>query len=209
MNLDTSDQNKPKATFDPGWNDPPTFSYDATKITAQPGKRGTLLNKRVAFPMSPSTGGCTSTQSPSGVSEQPPLRPPIGPPCNAPSGAPPPVLTGVPASLLNSDSCDSEEALQKGVDILCQIVDTLPPDDKRQKDDIKKRLDVLRKMCKEDKLNPDIYGRLVQLASALQNGDTAAACNIQAGLMVDHVGLCSSWMAGVRLLVRRKADPDS
>jgi hypothetical protein len=41
-------------THDPGWNDPPVFSYDAVTATAQSKtpKRGLLLNKRVAFPLS-------------------------------------------------------------------------------------------------------------------------------------------------------------
>lgn len=41
-------------THDPGWNDPPVFSYDTVAATAQckTQKRGLHLNKRVAFPLS-------------------------------------------------------------------------------------------------------------------------------------------------------------
>lgn len=48
-------------THDPGWNDPPIFSYDAVTATTQSKtpKRGLLLNKRVAFPL--------SSQSPSSM----------------------------------------------------------------------------------------------------------------------------------------------
>ena len=40
------------ATHDPGWNDPPLFSFDAVNTTVQSKTtKKTLLNKRVAFPL--------------------------------------------------------------------------------------------------------------------------------------------------------------
>lgn len=208
MDIESKDPSKQRASFDPGWNDPPVFSYDTTKAAGQSGKRGPLLNKRVAFPLGPSSSGKPSTQS--SASDAPPLLPPVIPPnmppsSAIPSGAKEPSASTSPTVI----PCGNNEAVEKGVNVLNNILDTLPAEDKREKDEIRKRLDVLRRMCSDNKLNDDIYGRVVQLATALHSGDTSTASNIQAGLMVDHVGLCSSWMSGVRLLVRRLADPDA
>ncbi|PSN49149.1 hypothetical protein C0J52_14894 [Blattella germanica] len=59
---------KSKVTHDPGWNDPPIFSYgdiNATALTKTPKK--TLLNKRVAFPMNLQSSSSSPVTSSSDV----------------------------------------------------------------------------------------------------------------------------------------------
>lgn len=97
-------------THDPGWNDPPVFSYDAVTAIAQSKtpKRGLLLNKRVAFPL--------SSQPPS---DMPPTMPANSIPSGIMLGQPP--IAGHPTTARNttdenagqSFSLQKEDALQR------------------------------------------------------------------------------------------------
>lgn len=76
--------------YDPGWNDPPMFSYDShsSQITSE--KRVNILNKRVAFPLH---------SSPETSNKLPSIDPTLPPqPCDLASLPPPPCITSVNTS---------------------------------------------------------------------------------------------------------------
>nr|CAD7259951.1 unnamed protein product [Timema shepardi] len=131
--------NQGKASHDPGWNDPPLFSYDASKSGGQP-KRGHVLNKRVAFPLGPKSESTSKipTSNPSHPLTMPPL---------------PPVSALPPSSSLPC-SKPEEAPSNSGFELI-------PPP-----------------------------------VLTLKGGDGVLADQIHIGLMVDHVSLCSPWMAG-------------
>lgn len=110
-------------THNPGWNDPPVFSYDAVAGTAQSKtpKRGLLLNKRVAFPL--------SSQPPS---NKPPTTNNVLPAIPMTSAGPP-VQPGLPLLVHSTregktseenvqQSLQKEEALQKVMEGFEQIL---------------------------------------------------------------------------------------
>jgi hypothetical protein len=96
-------------THDPGWNDPPVFSYDAVTATAQSKtpKRGLLLNKRVAFPL--------SSQPPTGMPPAANSMPPTMPASSVSSG----IMLGLPptadhaTTARNTTEENARQSLQK------------------------------------------------------------------------------------------------
>jgi hypothetical protein len=100
-------------THDPGWNDPPVFSYDdvAARAQAKTPKRG-LLNKRVAFPMGSQP---SSNVSPTTKSMLPPMPNRTGSAVQLDQ----PPLTDHPSTASNTtedntkDTPQKEEALQR------------------------------------------------------------------------------------------------
>lgn len=87
---------------DPGWNDPPNFSYDALNPPTGP-KRANLLNKRVAYPMAPQSG----TSPPSGGMN------PTLPPSTVTSAVPPSAAQGGFGGNRSRNSSESSGAAQE------------------------------------------------------------------------------------------------
>lgn len=206
MSVNTSeDENvesvKTKVTHDPGWNDPPIFSYDAVTATGQSKipKRG-LLNKRVAFPLSSQP---SSNISPTTKIMLPPVPTSIGPAVHLdrpPLGDHPCTASSTTEENTKEDS-PKEEALQNVMEGLEYILKNSAYNFQKSESEIRRRLDAMKKMWEEDKLKPEIYVKMVQLTEALRNGNAELADHIHMGLMVDHVSLCSPWMAGIRQLI--------
>ncbi|PNF42879.1 hypothetical protein B7P43_G12894 [Cryptotermes secundus] len=188
---------KTKVTHDPGWNDPPVFSYDAVTATAQSKipKRGLLLNKRVAFPLSsqPSSNKCTATKN-----MPPPMPTSTGPVVHLDQ---PPVTASNTTEENAKEDSQKEEALQSVMEGLECILKNSAYNFQKNESEIRRRLDAMKKMWEEDKLKPEIYVKMVQLTEALRNGNAELADHIHMGLMVDYVSLCSPWMAGIRQLI--------
>ncbi|KAJ9582014.1 hypothetical protein L9F63_003597, partial [Diploptera punctata] len=103
-------------TYDPGWNDPPLFSFDTVNTTLQSkSAKKTLLNKRVAFPM---TSQQSSTKSPTTLTSMPPTtNSSIAPAASPSSGhANKTELSG------STDCMDKEEALHKVLHIFDEVL---------------------------------------------------------------------------------------
>lgn len=163
---ESNDSVKTKVTHDPGWNDPPVFSYDAVAGTAQSKtpKKGLLLNKRVAFPL--------SSQPPS---NKPPTANNVLPTIPMTSTGPP-VQPGLPPVVVHStterktseentqQSLQKEEALQKVMEGFEQILKDSAHDFEKNGGEIRRRLDVMKKMWEEDQLKPEIYTKMIQLS---------------------------------------------
>ncbi|CAG9782806.1 unnamed protein product [Diatraea saccharalis] len=177
-----------KVPFDPGWNDPPTFSFNAQQTT--PNKPRNFLNKRVAFPLS---GSSPSPAPPPSVNLPPlPMTTPILPPMHTN-----PKIINQPE---NDTEIDSEGTLQEVKGILIMFLDKsseLGP----KSNDIKRRINMMEEMWASGKLNNKIHFLMRELAYALRDDQPSKADDIHRTLMVDHVNAVGSWMPGVKQLV--------
>lgn len=133
--------------FDPGWNDPPQFSYSAQQTT--PNRPRNFLNKRVAFPLS----GTGSIPASSPTVNLPPL--------------PVPIVPARSTQINNRNETadiviDSESTLQEVKDILLRFVDS---DELGSKgNDVKKRINIMEDMWLNGKLNKSIQAQMKELA---------------------------------------------
>jgi len=139
---------------DPGWNDPPTFSYDkATEIQTNAYRKGVTLNKRVAYPMSTSnrpisTGGIDPTLPPSNINVSQVLPPPSGIP----------TVSTLPTP---EKTCDEENVHDRLQEVLGNFQKVC---DFEVEEEICKRIKLLENMWLEGKLNAVVQRRLLELS---------------------------------------------
>ncbi|XP_054271864.1 steroid receptor RNA activator 1 [Macrosteles quadrilineatus] len=197
-------EKKDGAKCDPGWNDPPLFSYETHTAQLKASKPRTFLNKRVAFPLhgaSPPTSSSppvdpTAPLSMSNLSKLPP--PPMG------TFTPPKETPMRNEACLNENSLDSSQLLRAVMTNLCDILDSAFQDEEKDKAEIQRRLDILRKMWTDDKLCQDVQQKIFALSKALKDNEVEKADDLQKCLMVDHASSCSPWMSGVRQLIHHQ-----
>ncbi|XP_063834942.1 steroid receptor RNA activator 1 [Ostrinia nubilalis] len=176
-----------KGSFDPGWNDPPTFSYNAQQTT--PNRPRNFLNKRVAFPLS-GTGVSNATPPPVNMPPMPAALP-VAPPVHSN-----PKLFQPEEGV----DIDSESTLNEVKDILITFLESsseLGP----KANDIKRRINMMEEMWTSGKLNKRIHLHMKELAYALRDDQPSKADDIHRALMVDHVNAVGSWMPGIKQLV--------
>ncbi|XP_059049324.1 steroid receptor RNA activator 1 [Achroia grisella] len=184
-NINRTSSENGKVSFDPGWNDPPKFSYNAQQTT--PNRPRNFLNKRVPFPLS-STGASPAPPPPVNL-------PPI------PGGlSPAPVHITSKPELDQDINIDSGSALIEVKDILLTLLDT-SSELENKANDIKRRICIMEEMWKSGKLNKSIHLHIRNLAYALKNDEPQKADEIHRALMVDHVSAVGSWMPGVKQLI--------
>ncbi|KAM3958305.1 steroid receptor RNA activator 1 [Aphomia sociella] len=176
-----------KVSFDPGWNDPPKFSYNTQQTT--PNRPRNFLNKRVAFPLS-STG---ASPTPLPLVNLPPI----------PAGLPtaPPIPTNFKPECDDNINIDSESALIEVKGILLSMLDN-SSELGTKANDIKRRIGMMEDMWRSGKLNKNIHSQMKDLTYALKNNEPQKADEIHRALMVDHVSAVGSWMPGVKQLIR-------
>ncbi|KAJ1532105.1 hypothetical protein ONE63_000734 [Megalurothrips usitatus] len=185
---------------DPGWNDPPNFSYDALN-PPNGQKRANLLNKRVAYPLasqlgsSPPSGGMNPTLPPTTVTA-------AVPPSGLQTGFGNRSRTSSESGITNETAEDKSAMLAKVRTNLEEVVNCSFSLSPAERTEIKKRISILQKMWEEDKLNSSVHRRVLELSEELKMGNIEHADYIHVGLMVDHAAMCSSWMVGVRKLVQ-------
>lgn len=137
--------------YDPGWNDPPKFSYNTQQTTS--GRPRNFLNKRVAFPLG--TPGANPATQPPPVN-LPPMQPTV---MVNPSVAPIPRIEPEDQNL----NIDSEGTLSEVKDILLKFLENsseLGP----KANDIKRRIQVMEDMWSSGKLNKTIHFHMKELA---------------------------------------------
>ncbi|XP_043481437.1 uncharacterized protein LOC122510679 [Leptopilina heterotoma] len=193
----TSTQKTLSSSHDSGWNDPPMRAFSATKSSCTtPTKR--LLNKRVAFPLN-------STANTSNLSNQTPM--PI------PSNLPPPLsckekINNSPlqeSSNGEQEERDSNSFILKE-DLLKEVLVNL--DVLMEKyvhsetsQDVRKRIEIMRNLLIDKKLDNDIQTRILNLLKALNAEDVEKADKLQISLMMARGSSCSSWLPGIRHLI--------
>ncbi|XP_055585760.1 steroid receptor RNA activator 1-like [Uranotaenia lowii] len=201
-------------SHDPGWNDPPKLSYNASAAqTSSPAGPPKLnLNKRVAFPVGKTsvqpqtvpTGEITSSlpQFVSGAPMAvPPCLLPTAPPISA-VGTPPKsaIFTATPKITPSSDSNhpDEPEMLTFVEQILQQFILKL---DTSKQGEIRKRLEVIQKSWEEGKFPVALKIKLYDFAKALESGSVTSANDIHRSVIVDHGTVCVQWAPALRQLV--------
>ncbi|XP_046752359.1 steroid receptor RNA activator 1-like [Diprion similis] len=180
------------ASHDPGWNDPPKWAYSQSPTTSSsPSKR--ILNKRVAFPL----GSAPPTSS---FDPNQPLNPP---PANLP---PPPLIarrwsTEPPlTTVARFTGIDKEQALTDSLNNFEEVINE-NEELKREGDEVRRRLNLMKTAWVEDKLGESIRQSVLELSNALRKKDVDTADKIHVSLMMDHTALCSSWIPGIRHMI--------
>ncbi|XP_048267041.1 steroid receptor RNA activator 1 isoform X3 [Bombus terrestris] len=95
---------------------------------------------------------------------------------------------------------DKEEALNNVLKNLETVISEHILENGRIKE-VKKRLDILKTVWLEDKLNNVIYKNVLDLSTALREGNIKKADEIHVSLMMEHASLCSAWMPGIRHII--------
>lgn len=134
--------------FDPGWNDPPQFSYSAQQTT--PNRPRNFLNKRVAFPLS-GTGSTPVSSPPTNLLPMP-----------VPMAQPSPTQSTQINRNDKDIEIDSESTLKEVKDVLLRFVDS--GDLGSKGNDVKKRINVMEDMWLNGKLNKSIQVQMKELA---------------------------------------------
>lgn len=140
--------------FDPGWNDPPTFSYNTQQST--PNRPRNFLNKRVAFPLSGnnSNPGCLPHMNLPKMPSTPPVPPPSIPKHNS----------------CEDIDLDDERTLTEVKSILLKFLEDSPELGPKAKD-IRKRINVMEEMWSNKKLNKRVHLQMKQLAEGILLGN--------------------------------------
>ncbi|KOC60807.1 Steroid receptor RNA activator 1 [Habropoda laboriosa] len=182
---------------EPGWNDPPKWAYCATQSSAAPIKR--VLNKRVAFPLA-SSQAVNKESFPNTLTNMPP---PLQSAINLTTASHPPLLHPLNKNVeerMNEMEIDKEQTLN---DVFTNFEAVISEHvlEKSKAEEVKKRLDVLKTAWLEDKLNNVIYKNILDLSTALREGNVEKADQIHVALMMQHASLCSAWIPGIRHII--------
>lgn len=173
---------------DPGWNDPPKWAYSGAQSSVTPTKR--VLNKRVAFPLASTKANDKEPLSETKSLNMPPLL-------QSSSN-----LTAASNKVADAESTDIDK--EKTLSNVLENFDTVINKhilEKNRVEEVRKRLDVLKSMWLENKLNNVIYKKILDLSAALREGDIQKADQIHVSLMMQHASLCSSWIPGIRHII--------
>ena len=153
--------------------------------------RKTLLNKRIAFPLS---GGSTSqTQTTS--------LPPISLPPRAVNlpVAPPTASVLLPSEIPMETREQLESSLLMVSRILTDRLNSYIESDKQE--DFNKRLQNLYSGWKDGKLNLDVRQRLATMCEFLEKKDFTRAENVRVALAVDYTSDCASWIMVIKNII--------
>lgn len=183
---------------DPGWNDPPKWAYSTSQSSSvTPTKR--VLNKRVAFPMS----SIKTIDKESSAKKPLNMPPPMQSSISLTTASHPPLLC---PSNKNTKENMTDIEIDKQM-ILNTVLENLEAVinehilEKSRTEELRKRLDLLKVVWLEDKLNNTIYKNVLDLSTALREGDIEKADEIHVSLMMQYASLCSTWIPGIRHII--------
>ncbi|XP_033213485.1 steroid receptor RNA activator 1-like [Belonocnema kinseyi] len=193
----SSTQKSLSSSHDPGWNDPPKWAFTPPQTScATPTKR--VLNKRVAFPLNSATTASNS-QSQSPMSLPPNLPPPAS--FKSESESPGIVFSRVGPEDSHSDSyIDKEKSLSEALLNLETVIEK-HIDSKSKAQEVQKRIETMKSLWLEDKLDSCIHRKVLDISKALKEEDAEKADKIHISLMLERAALCSSWIPGIRHLI--------
>ncbi|KAG6798100.1 steroid receptor RNA activator 1 isoform X1 [Apis mellifera caucasica] len=183
---------------DPGWNDPPKWAYSVAQSSITPTKR--MLNKRVAFPMT----SIQAKDKESSLNKPLNMPPPIQSAINLTTASHPPLLCPSNKNNLkgkmNEININKEETLNNVLTNLEAVINE-HISEKNSAEEVKKKLDILKTAWLEDKLNNVIYKNILDLSTALREGNIEKADEIHIALMMYHANLCNTWIPGIRHII--------
>ncbi|XP_014282625.1 steroid receptor RNA activator 1 [Halyomorpha halys] len=187
-----AEDNMPKVLSDPGWNDPPIFSYDSVKNHT----KKSSLSRRV----SNSSIVSNDTQKLcANVDNNGKTAPPRSGPINSSISA---GSTHLPDTQnISPQSIELNTVLEN---LQLTIKELYPNDNEKDVNEIKRRLGLMEKLWNEDKFSTDVKLKLGDISKGLLENDFVTCDNLQRSLMVDYTALCSSWMAAIRSLINSK-----
>ncbi|XP_014250834.1 steroid receptor RNA activator 1-like isoform X2 [Cimex lectularius] len=184
---------------DPGWNDPPYFSYEHTSYEQKNKSGKSHLNKRVVHTFSmPMERSQFSGDGPP-TSPVLPDKPPKGK-----STTPP---TEQPVDTFDDEKEDIEVSLSDTLYNFLAVLEDIRQQNEKDSIEIKKRLDILEKMWIDGSFPKDVQKKIYSMSIALTEKNEEEVNRLQRVLMVNHSRLCSSWMAGIRKLINANLNP--
>ena len=150
-------------SHDPGWNDPPIFTYDkaAAIQTAAATKKGVTLNKRVAFPIEGKINLPQNESSTNNAFNIPSSKPPS---CQMP-----PLPVKVTQSALKSES-DETNLNSKTSNIEKDKINKIKQNfqiDSNCDNEILKRFKIMETMWNDDKLDNDVRLKIFELSEGM------------------------------------------
>lgn len=177
------------------------------------------LNKRVAFPMqkSPAAGTNQVKLSSSGLplphsgGSSSALSPP--PPavfnngCNLPLNPPPSIIpsgigTNLPKEVENNELMSNEIARDFSLKTFTEVLTKLKlTKDDNKYEEIYKRLEILKTMWLDDKIDSKISEILYKMAKSLESDDIVKAGDYHRALIIDGGSICSQWASALRQLI--------
>ncbi|XP_043596955.1 steroid receptor RNA activator 1-like isoform X1 [Bombus pyrosoma] len=180
---------------DTRWNDSPKWIYYTGQSSITPTKR--VLNKTVALPMA----SIQAVDKECSVNKQLKMPPHIQGWIDLLIAPQPPLLCPSNKDIEgNNIEIDKEETLNNVLKNLETVISEHILENDRIKE-VKKRLDILKDVWLEDKLNNVIYKNVLDLSTALREGNIKKADEIHVSLMMQHASLCSAWMPGIRHII--------
>lgn len=198
-----STQKRLSSRHDPGWNDPPKWAFTGNQSSSlTPTKR--TLNKRVPFPLTSSL--VADKQFSSETTSVPANMPPVLESSFNLTSAPHPPL--MHPSDRDSETCvkqdevtvDKSQTLEKALSNISTVIDEHIVE-KSKADEIRKRLDIMKSVWHEDKLNSTIHSKVLELSKALVSKELQKADEIHLQLVMQYGNLCSTWIPGVRHII--------
>ncbi|XP_047523262.1 steroid receptor RNA activator 1-like [Pieris napi] len=186
-NINKPPESNGRVSFDPGWNDPPTFTYNAQ----QPTPNKPRLNKRVAFPLSNN-----GDNLPPAPMKLPPMLSALPP---TPI-LPPPVQKTIYGNTEENMQVDSEKTLNNVKETLLDILNN-STELGTKVESIRKKICAMEDMWTNGKINAQVQLKMQELTQALKDDNPSKADEIHKALMVDHVSIVGTWMPGVKQLI--------
>lgn len=195
------------------WNDPPMFAYQPTSAGSAssdstnsnvPASKRTVLNKRVAFPMS-GNSSMTSKLVPA-ASAGPPLIPPLSmaaPPTFFSPSSPSQISDLATAPDITSTVVHNAENFKAELSFVKETFNSTfkTLQNKEKQEELDKRIQSLYTCWEEGKLNDNIQNRLLKLCQHMKNKEYVAADILQVSLAVDYTAECSPWILAVKSLL--------
>ncbi|XP_013097900.1 steroid receptor RNA activator 1 [Stomoxys calcitrans] len=191
----------------PGWNDPPTMSYNPLAATA-PG-RTRILNKRVAYPLQGSVTSTTPTTKPTAVVLPNQL---VG---GSGQGLPPPPMATMqpvavvhPMPPMSQNSGSQQESIQLPLDALMvsfrNLRDKVPLVQESvnvRREEIERRLGIIEQLWQSGNLSEAVKQKIYNLSLAVQRNAHNEATEIYTSLVANHANECTSWAVTLRHIV--------
>ncbi|CAH4030883.1 steroid receptor RNA activator 1-like [Pieris brassicae] len=185
--MDNINKSDGRVSFDPGWNDPPTLTYNAQQTTPNKPR----LNKRVAFPLS------------NNAANLPPAPMKLPPMLSALPPTPiliPPVQKPIYGITEQNMQVDSEKTLNNVKETLLDILKN-STELGTKVESIRKKICAMEDMWTNGKINAQVQLKMQELTKALKDDNPTKADEIHKALMVDHVSTVGTWMPGVKQLI--------
>ncbi|CAN6312709.1 unnamed protein product [Urochloa humidicola] len=166
---------------------------------------GTVINQKLAHSISANATRFMPSSNQSFVQRQgDPMKPSIPAQSQSESAAVPPA----PSPTVHTvDSSNVPEELTPVIATLTRLFDETSkanPSKKREIEDNSRKIGALFEKLNKRDISPNVSSKLIQLCSALDNGDFAAAQHLQVVLTTTEWDECFIWLAALKRLIKAR-----